>query len=47
MGPGLISMPPMISRIDMPQARIVEKGIYVADCQNRSVEQPKMFENLR
>ena len=47
MGPGLISMPPMMSRIDMTQARIVEKARVVADCQMESGKQQEMFENSR
>ena len=44
MGSGLISMPPMMSRIDMTQARMVEKAISVSYCQMESDEQPEMFE---
>ena len=47
MGPGLISMPLMMSRIDMTQARIVEKARAVADCQMESGKQQEMFENLQ
>ena len=47
MGPGLISMPPMIGRIDMTQTRIVEKAIAVADCQMESGKQQDIFEYLR
>ena len=47
MGPGLISMPPMMSRIHMTQARIVEKARAVSDCQMESGKQQEMFKNLR
>ena len=40
-GPGLISMPPMMSRIDITQTRTDEKAIVVADYQLKSGKQPR------
>ena len=39
---GLISMPPMMSRLDMTRAIIVEKAIAVVDCQMESGKQQDM-----
>ena len=46
-GPGLISFPPMMSRIGMTLARMVEKVMALADCQMESCKQQEMLENLQ